>query len=102
MRNHSEKKSAKVNDNLDFENLNDAWYPPHQLLSPLPRCNEHEWHVWEDPWPFHVCQKGIGDCWLMGVLMAISRKLMAISRKKELLEQIIPKRYLIEQIIPKR
>ncbi|EFO95430.1 hypothetical protein CRE_09397 [Caenorhabditis remanei] len=70
----------------DYENVNDPWFPPHQLMTSWSRTDGNKWQVWDDPWPFHVCQGETGDCWLMAALMTIARR-------KELLEQIIPKRY---------
>ncbi|ULT98896.1 hypothetical protein L3Y34_000327 [Caenorhabditis briggsae] len=50
-----------------------------------------KWCLWKDPWPFHVCQGVVGDCWLLGPLMTICRR-------RELMEQIIPRNeYAMEQ-----
>ncbi|KAF1753828.1 hypothetical protein GCK72_020385 [Caenorhabditis remanei] len=81
------KPEEKITEkNKDYENVNDPWFPPHQLMTSWSRTDGNKWQVWDDPWPFHVCQGDTGDCWLMAALMTIARR-------KELLEQIIPKRH---------
>ncbi|UMM21577.1 hypothetical protein L5515_003195 [Caenorhabditis briggsae] len=75
-----------------------CWLPV-QLLKEVQyrRCHPvllshmDKWCLWKDPWPFHVCQGVVGDCWLLGPLMTICRR-------RELMEQIIPRnRYAMEQ-----
>ncbi|PIC29023.1 hypothetical protein B9Z55_020750 [Caenorhabditis nigoni] len=68
-----------------FDDLHEPWYPPHYLSDYDYRNDNHEWHIWNDPWPFHVCQAGVGNCWLMA-------SLMAIAQRKEILETVLPKR----------
>ncbi|CAL2043240.1 unnamed protein product [Caenorhabditis brenneri] len=68
------------------DSVNNVWLQPHHLsTSDLRLAQRDRWHIWEDPWPFHVCQGKAGNCWLLAALMAISRR-------KDLLEQIIPRR----------
>ncbi|CAP25418.2 Protein CBG04776 [Caenorhabditis briggsae] len=68
-----------------FDDLHEPWYPPHYLSDYLYRNDNHAWHIWNDPWPFHVCQAGVGNCWLMA-------SLMAIAQRKDILEIVLPKR----------
>ncbi|PIC41022.1 hypothetical protein B9Z55_008583 [Caenorhabditis nigoni] len=67
------------------------WLPPH-LLKDVPYRMSHpmleshidKWCLWENPWPFYVCQGRAGDCWLLAPLMTICRR-------GELMEQILPR-----------
>ncbi|CAO4368487.1 unnamed protein product [Caenorhabditis nigoni] len=75
-----------------------CWLPPHVLKEiqyrrchPILLSHMDKWCLWKDPWPFHVCQGLMGDCWLLAGLMTICRR-------RELMEQIIPRNeYAMEQ-----
>ncbi|PIC41244.1 hypothetical protein B9Z55_008731 [Caenorhabditis nigoni] len=71
-----------------------CWLPPHLLKEVQYRsfgCFLDEWRLWEDPWPHHVCQGVAGDCWLLA-------SLMTICKRRELMEQIVPRNeYSMEQ-----
>ncbi|EFP10463.1 hypothetical protein CRE_22942 [Caenorhabditis remanei] len=73
--------------NEDFENLNDrfAWFAPHQFQGYAGFPDYGRWSLYEDPWPFHVDQGRLGDCWLIAAIQAIARR-------KEIVEQILPER----------
>uniref|UniRef100_A0A1I7UMB0 Calpain catalytic domain-containing protein n=1 Tax=Caenorhabditis tropicalis TaxID=1561998 RepID=A0A1I7UMB0_9PELO len=70
----------------DEEDLDNEWLAPHQFSnSQLYRLNNFgKYQMWTDPWPFHVCQGRLGDCWLIAAIMTIARK-------KKLLEELIPR-----------
>uniref|UniRef100_A0A1I7UMA8 Calpain catalytic domain-containing protein n=1 Tax=Caenorhabditis tropicalis TaxID=1561998 RepID=A0A1I7UMA8_9PELO len=71
---------------VDLEGLDNEWLAPHQFSnSQLYRLNNFgKYQMWTDPWPFHVCQGRLGDCWLIAAIMTIARK-------KKLLEELIPR-----------
>ncbi|CAO4368963.1 unnamed protein product [Caenorhabditis nigoni] len=67
-----------------------TWLPLHllrddgyRISDPLSLSNFDQWCLWKDPWPFHVCQGHVGDCWLMAALMTICRR-------TKLMEQVVP------------
>ncbi|CAL2035330.1 unnamed protein product [Caenorhabditis brenneri] len=77
---------------LDLEKLDNPWLPLHKFSNfTIYRHNNYgKYQIWNDPWPFHVCQGRLGDCWLIAAIMCIARK-------KLLLEELVPRNdYTVE------
>ncbi|KAF1763092.1 hypothetical protein GCK72_011357 [Caenorhabditis remanei] len=63
----------------------------------IPDEKDKKWSLYDNPWPFHVKQGDLGDCWLIAAIQCIARR-------KDLLEHILPIRDYTEDsgIVPVR
>ncbi|EFP04323.1 hypothetical protein CRE_16491 [Caenorhabditis remanei] len=63
----------------------------------IPDEKDKKWSLYDNPWPFHVKQGSLGDCWLIAAIQCIARR-------KDLLEHILPIRDYTEDsgIVPVR